>query len=313
MIWSYVRRGHAGSLREVILLLCVALVISTAEVLYPLLGSPVQERYGVSSVKGKYDDLGTGVRLMGKGRVSCDFSTEKAWEISPMCIQTPERKVSDKGDGARLKWPLVIKPEGMGTSWNMGAPSEQKFRLWTIIFNVRLSIGKGCPEKLWGVYPWRSCLDIVLGGPMWVELLDKMTFRGVFLPQGFCGSAPVTATGSSSLGCCCSLPVNKLDVLNIANIKVACNPGHTKQEQGRNILVPGLGVITPGMLVPLWLCPFYEVLKNLGKFRVNQMIRVWQIVLCSRNIKPLSLFVLQKEELTCNQLWKQWNLGVMLG
>lgn len=57
----------------------------------------------------------------------------------------------------------------------------------------------------------------------------------------------------------------------MANMKVACYP---KQEQGRNILVPGLGVITPGMLFPLWLCTFYEVLKNLGKFRVMKMTRV---------------------------------------
>lgn len=60
----------------------------------------------------------------------------------------------------------------------------------------------------------------------------------------------------------------------MANIKVVFYPGQTKQEQGRNILVHGLGVITPGMLFPLQLCTFYEVLNNLGKFGINQTIRV---------------------------------------
>lgn len=47
------------------------------------------------------------------------------------------------------------------------------------------------------------------------------------------------------------------------------------------------------------------------------MTRVWQIVLCPKTIKALSLFVLQKVwvnlSIVCNQLQKHWSLGVEVG
>ena len=61
-----------------------------------------------------------------------------------------------------------------------------------------LSIGTGCPKRLWSLPPWRyqklsghgpGQPALGRGGPAWAEGLDQVASRGSFQPQPLCDSA----------------------------------------------------------------------------------------------------------------------------
>ena len=128
----------------------------TAEVLGPVLGSPVQEWYGhigASAVKGHEDDEGTGVSLLwGKA--------ERAGTVQPIEEKAQRDLINvykywwgrgNKMEPGSSQWYPVTGQEAMGAGNHISVLEKpQHFILWRWPSTCTC-----CPERLWGLPPWR--------------------------------------------------------------------------------------------------------------------------------------------------------------